>query len=216
MAQGGPQPNGTTSQSDHGRKPSVVINASGATGQIPNGGPVNQSGRPPINFGSMGASGSPVPQPSAPAQPQASSLPAPQNNPRVISPAHSPSPIPQPAASGGRPPSGQFQQTNGMTFGSMGGDNDPMRQLGPGMAPMHERRQSSQSMHSDMSNSNRQFAPPAGAGRGRPQSQFGNMPSPGPNFRPTPAAGRGNMPPHFAAPPSPYAGRSSPAFRPAS
>ncbi|GAB1738590.1 hypothetical protein NU219Hw_g3391t1 [Hortaea werneckii] len=216
MAQGGPQPNGTTSQSDHGRKPSVVINASGATGQIPNGGPVNQSGRPPINFGSMGASGSPVPQPSAPAQTQASSLPAPQNNPRVISPAHSPSPIPQPAASGGRPPSGQFQQTNGMTFGSMGGDNDPMRQLGPGMAPMHERRQSSQSMHSDMSNSNRQFAPPAGAGRGRPQSQFGNMPSPGPNFRPTPAAGRGNMPPHFAAPPSPYAGKHSPAFRPAS
>lgn len=132
-----------------------------------------------------------------------------------------------------------------MTFGSMGGgEGDPvsggtasinvqsndltnydtqMRQLqvGPGMPPMHERRQSSQSMQSDMSNSgmqqnmNRNFVPPAG--RGRPQPQFNGMPSPGPNFRPNPAQGRPNMPPHFGQPPSsPYAGRASPAFRPAS
>jgi len=125
MAHGGSQPNGTPAHMDHGRKPSVVISASGASGQIPNGGPVGQSARPPINFGSMGASGSPLPQQSTPYGSQGSSLPAPNANPRVISPAHSPSPIPQPPASGGRPPSGLQGQSNGMTFGSMG-ESDPV------------------------------------------------------------------------------------------
>ena len=124
MAQGGSQPNGTSAHADHGRKPSVVISAAGASGQIPNGGPVGHNGRPPINFGSMGASGSPLPQASTPYQSQGSSLPAPRADPRVTSPAHSPSPIPQPQASGGRPPSGLQGQSNGVTFGSMGGEHD--------------------------------------------------------------------------------------------
>ncbi|KAK4547614.1 hypothetical protein LTR36_000571 [Oleoguttula mirabilis] len=247
-AHGGSQPNGASAHADHAKKPSVVINASGASGQIPNGGPVGQNGRPPINFGSMGASGSPVPQPSAPYQSQTSSLPAPRADPRVISPAHSPSPIPQPQASGGRPPAGLQNQGNGMTFGSMGGEHDSvglmrdfarstaeflanaepqMRQsqmpLGPGMPSMHERRQSSQSMHSDigqpnMQNMNRGFAPQGGRGRGYPQQQFGTMPSPGPNYRPLQGqAPRATMAPQFQPQPnSPYAaGRSSPAVRPA-
>ncbi|KAK5125672.1 hypothetical protein LTR85_011946 [Meristemomyces frigidus] len=226
MAQGGSQPNGASAHADHGRKPSVVINASGASGQIPNGGAVGQNGRPPINFGSMGASGSPLPQPSVPYQSQTSSLPAPRADPRVTSPAHSPSPIPQPQASGGRPPSGLQNQSNGMTFGSMGGEQDSMRQsqmpLGPGVPSMHERRQSSQSMQSDMSqsnmpNMNRGFAPQGGRGRGFPQQQFGTMPSPGPNYRPLQQnqGPRPNMAPQFQPPPnSPYAaGRSSPAVR---
>lgn len=131
MAQGGSQaastvPNGTQMTSDHGRKPSVIINASGATGSTPNGGPVGQSGRPQINFGSMNSQGSPLPPASGPYQSQTSSLPAPARDPRVISPAHSPSPIPQPPASGGhRPPSSvQSQSNGGMTFGSMGGSSE--------------------------------------------------------------------------------------------
>lgn len=137
MAQGGPQvvntvPNGTPSSADHGRKPSVVISASGASGYTPNGGPVGQNGRPPISFGSINAQGSPQPAISTPYQSQ-TALPAPSGNPRVISPAHSPVPIPQPPVSGGhRPPSSlQQSQSNGMTFGSMGGDIEPVSLLVP-------------------------------------------------------------------------------------
>lgn len=126
MAQGGSQPNGNTPHSDHSRKTSVVINASGASGQIPNGGPVGQNGRLPINFGSMGVGGSPLQQPGVPYQAQPSNMPVPPRDPRVTSPAHSPSPIPQPPASGGRPPSMQ-NQGNGVTFGQMGGESDSVR-----------------------------------------------------------------------------------------
>lgn len=126
MAQGGPQtgntvPNGTPNSGDHGRKPSVTINASGASGYTPNGGPVSSNGRAPnISFGSMNQS-SPLPTASAPYQSQTSSLATPQANPRTTTPTHSPSPIPQPPASGGRPPSSLQNQSNGMQFGSMGG-----------------------------------------------------------------------------------------------
>lgn len=243
MAQGGSSatsaaPNGTP---DHGRKPSMVINASGASGYTPNGGPVGQNSRPPISFGSMNAQGSPMPQASAPQHSQSSSLGAPPSNPRVISPTHSPSPIPQPAASGGRPPSSLQAQNNGMTFGSMGGEGDQVssrcthavlmhnanvlqgrqmqQPLGTGI-PMHERRASSQSMQSDMSNQNmgRNFMPPNGRGRGYPQPPYGApMPSPGmgyrtmSNSRPGPQGMQGNqfqqMPPG-----SPFnRGRNSPA-----
>ena len=132
MAQGGSQaasavPNGTPSHAEHGKKPSVVINASGASGYTPNGGPVSANGRPPISFGSMNSQGSPLPPASVPNQSQnLNNLPAPRTDPRVISPAHSPSPIPQPPASGGRPPSGLNQGNGGMTFGSMG-DSEQVR-----------------------------------------------------------------------------------------
>lgn len=220
MTQGGSQPNGTTPHSDHSRKTSVVINASGASGQIPNGGPVGQNGRLPINFGSMGASGSPLQQPGVPYQAPSSNMSVPPRDPRVTSPAHSPSPIPQPPASGGRPPSLQ-NQGNGVTFGQMGGESDSMRHtpipLGPGMSTAHERRPSSQSMHSDMSNQgmniNRNFVPNSGRGRGfPPQQPFGQAPSPGPAFRQmTNQSGPRNMP-QFPPPNSPYGrGRGSPA-----
>ena len=135
MAHGGSQaassvPNGTPNHSEHGRKPSMTISASGASGYTPNGGPVGQNGRPQISFGSMNPQGgSPLPPASVPYQSQTSSLPAPPGNPRVISPAHSPSPIPQPPASGGRPPSGLQNQSNGMTFGSMVGDSEQVSPL---------------------------------------------------------------------------------------
>jgi translation initiation factor 4G len=133
MAQGGLQAgntvaNGTPNSGDHGRKPSVVISASGASGYTPNGGPVSSNGRTAtISFGSMGQ-GSPMPTASAPYQAQSSSLATPQANPRATTPTHSPSPIPQPPASGGRPPSMQ-NQSNGMQFGSMGGESDPVSQF---------------------------------------------------------------------------------------
>ena len=130
MAQGGPQvvssvPNGTPSSSEHGRKPSVVISASGASGYTPNGGPVGQSARPPISFGSMNAQGSPLPAASVPYQSQPA-LSAPQAGSQFIPPAQSPSPIPQPPVSGGHRPPSSLQQSssNGMTFGSMGGDSE--------------------------------------------------------------------------------------------
>lgn len=104
----------------HDRKSSVVISASGTSGNYPNGGPVqNGASRPAISFGSMN-SGAET-QANAPFQQQNASLPAP--DPRVTSPAHSPSPIPQPPASGGRPPS-ISGQNNGLAFGSLPADNE--------------------------------------------------------------------------------------------
>jgi hypothetical protein len=70
---------------DHSRKSSVTISATGPSGYIPNGGPASR-GAPNLQFGAMG--GSPAPSHATP-------------NPRVASPAHSPSPIPQ--FSGGKP-----------------------------------------------------------------------------------------------------------------
>lgn len=125
-------PNGAPNTADHGRKPSVVINASGATGYTPNGGPVSVNARPAINFGSMNSQGSPLPNASLPHQSQNASLATPHGNPRVISPSHSPSPIPHqpPLSSGGRLTlsGSQPSQNNGVTFGSLGGDAE---QVGP-------------------------------------------------------------------------------------
>lgn len=130
MAQGGSQQahsgpsNGTPATMDHSRKPSVVINASGASGSYPNGGPVGQNGnRPAINFGSMHAQGGEHGSASFPAQ--NASLQQPRQDPRATTPAHSPSPIPQPAASGGRPPSNLPNQHNGgLAFGSLLADSE--------------------------------------------------------------------------------------------
>lgn len=126
MAQGGPQsgpvPNGTPSSGEHGRKASVTIGPTGASGYPPNGGPVNNGRAPNISFGSINQS-SPLPAASVPHHSSSSSLTTPQANPRTTTPTHSPSPIPQPPASGGRPPSSLQQSTNGMQFGSMGGDS---------------------------------------------------------------------------------------------
>ena len=118
--------NGSGVQNEqHSRKTSVTISAAGASGYLPNGGPVAGPGRSnSIQFGSFNTGGSPA---STHAVPQSSHLTpsvpmATPHNPRVSSPQTSPSPIPQPAASGGRPPSGS-QGANAMTFGSLGGDS---------------------------------------------------------------------------------------------
>ena len=112
---------------EHNRKASVTINSQGASGHMPNGGPA--AGKPTagngIQFGSMNTSTSPAIVHSAPYIANSSSslaVSAPPN-PRVTSPATSPSPIPQPPASGGRPPSGLPAQGNGLSFGSMGGED---------------------------------------------------------------------------------------------
>lgn len=103
---------------EHSRKSSVTING----GYVANG---SSGASKAIQFGSLVES--PAATHSTPqiAQSTASSAPISiPSNPRVTSPAQSPSPIPQPTASGGgRPPAGL--QSTGMTFGSHpGGDGD--------------------------------------------------------------------------------------------
>lgn len=93
--------NGAASQGDHSRKSSVTISAAGTSGYIPNGGPVPNSRAPSnLTFGSIAAS--PAPAHAVP-HPQGQSLNPQPANPRVASPAHSPSPIPTPISSGGKP-----------------------------------------------------------------------------------------------------------------
>ncbi|CAD0045331.1 unnamed protein product [Aureobasidium pullulans] len=141
---------------DHGRKPSVIISASGTTGQIPNGGPQTQSSRPNINFGSMNG---------------------PTGSPAIAS---------SPAASGGKPPANLPGQNNAPNFGSFGAENgevslDMMQvhvppqltnvvqnnaaPLTPSSQPIHMRRPSSQSQHSD-AGMRGNFVPGNGRGRG--------------------------------------------------
>jgi translation initiation factor 4G len=97
---------------DHSRKSSVTI---------PNGGPVGGS-KGAIQFGSI--TDSPAASHSTPQISHlAAAAPMAIPNPRVISPAQSPSPIPQPNASGGPLPS-VLAQGNNVTFGSLGGDGD--------------------------------------------------------------------------------------------
>lgn len=116
----------TTSASEHNRKPSFTITPSGVNGGPPGGQP-NKANN--IQFGSlMNVGGSPAPG-ASPALTNSS----PSNlgvagpvNPRISSPQASPSPIPQPAISGGRPPSSLQNQGNALVFGQSGAEsNDP-------------------------------------------------------------------------------------------
>lgn len=124
IVNGAPAP---ASQGDHTRKPSVTITSAGTSGFIPNGG---QTGRPnSLQFG-FAANQQSSPNMGNPAvlanQPQSGLGVTPPMNPRVTSPQTSPSPIPQPASSGGRPPPSSYQsQGNVPNFGSFGdaGDN---------------------------------------------------------------------------------------------
>ncbi|KAI9872039.1 MAG: hypothetical protein M1830_002128, partial [Pleopsidium flavum] len=201
-----------SSLADHSRKPSVTISAAGASGYMPNGGPV--AGKPTggngIQFGSMNVGASLAVANSVPnlTQAMSSSLAvAAPTNPRITSPQTSPSPIPQPAASGGRPPSSLQGQGNGLSFGSLGGEDGnrqmrpamPQGPLAPGPQPGHLRRESSHSAHSDLSNSGMGpvpsrggYPPQAGRGRGYGQPYPHQMGyPPGPTFRPVPSQPRG-------------------------
>jgi translation initiation factor 4G len=97
IAHGGAAANGGSNH--HSRKSSVTISANGPSGYVSNGGPVGGKG---LQFGALAES--PAASHSTPQITQpAASVPIPiSSNPRVSSPAQSPSPIPQPSASGGR------------------------------------------------------------------------------------------------------------------
>lgn len=113
----------SNASTDHSRKSSVTISANG--GYIPNGGTVGSQKAGIPQFGSLQdspAASHSKPQITQPASSAPISIPS---NPRITSPSQSPSPIPQPPiSSGGRPPSGLYQQPNAMIFGSPSGDGD--------------------------------------------------------------------------------------------
>ena len=159
------------SSADHSRKSSVTIGANGM-----NGGPV---GGMKIQFGSVPEASPKVAHGTPEGNHNTSSAPIAIPNPRVTDPSHSPSPIPAPSASGGKPPSGLGQGSNApMTFGSFDnvslisflllptllinhvlqqrhGQRTPSNQ--GALAPVnqqtgHIRQESAQSVQSDMSN----------------------------------------------------------------
>lgn len=109
---------------DLGRKPSVTISASGPPQYAQNGASVGVKGPAGsgIQFGSYNPDGSPrITNATLPHAQQSSSSLGVHNssNPRITSPANSPSPIPQPPASGGKPPS--HGQNLSVSFGNSGG-----------------------------------------------------------------------------------------------
>ena len=111
----------TSGVGDHSRKPSVTISAAGASGYI-NGGLVagKSKGGRDIHFGALPEQSptmaNAVPVPNNSSNSLAVDVPA---NPRVLSPQTSPSPIPQPPASGGgRPPVGLHGSSTSVSFGN--------------------------------------------------------------------------------------------------
>ncbi|KAA6412503.1 MAG: hypothetical protein FRX48_03494 [Lasallia pustulata] len=179
IANGNSAANSPAGVSDHSRQPSVTISAAGTSGYMINGGPVGgkPTGGNAIQFGSINAGGPPVASQNTPQLNQSASSLAVNtpSNPRISSPQTSPSPIPQPPASGGRPPSSLQSQGNGLSFGSLGGEDAnrqvrpggiPQGPLAPGQQPGHLRRESAHSTHSDLSNPG--MGPPSGRG-GYPQ-----------------------------------------------
>jgi translation initiation factor 4G len=105
---------------DHARKSSVTISANAPAGHMANGGPVGAHKN--IQFG---FNESPAIAHSTPQMGGAAPIPIPgSGNPRIQSPAHSPSPIPQiPQQSGGGQRAPSMPQAP-LTFGSFPGDND--------------------------------------------------------------------------------------------
>ncbi|KAG4438128.1 hypothetical protein IFR05_006408 [Cadophora sp. M221] len=214
------------SAADHSRKSSVTIGANGM-----NGGPV---GGIKIQFGSVPESSPKVAHGAPEGNHSTTSAPIAIPNPRVTDPSHSPSPIPAPSASGGKPPSGLGQGSNApMTFGSFDnqrhGQRTPSNQgaLAPGSQQAgHIRQESAQSVQSDMGNhagGNPGRGGYSGRGRGggnnfnpsfqQPQ-QMGYPPQN--TFRPSGNQPRGAMAPSFqsqgrpAFPNSPHQAARSP------
>ncbi|KAI5928360.1 hypothetical protein F4810DRAFT_705301 [Camillea tinctor] len=195
--------------SDHSHKSSVTMSANGPNLHSANGSSVGNK----IQFGFH----SPAPSHSSP-QPGSAPIPIPgHKDPRVTDPQNSPSPIPPPSASGGRPPSNTAQQVSTMTFGSFGGDAErphirtpsashEHNTLGP-QNPQHIRRGSNVS---DISN---QAGPPPGSlGRGnfaggRGRGGYNGYQPTGypPNYRGGQGnQGRGGMPPNYGNRQQPY------------
>ncbi len=99
----------------HSRQSSVTMAANGPNSYTANGGHAAAAAKSGIQFGF----GSPSVAQSSPQAGNSAPIAIPGSNPRIASPPHSPSPIPQPSASGGRPPSGLQQPGAQMTFGSL-------------------------------------------------------------------------------------------------
>jgi len=104
---------------DHARKSSVTISANAPSSHIANGGPVGSNKIMP----QFGFNESPAITHSTPQTTGAQPIPIPGSNPRIQSPAHSPSPIPQiPQQSGGQRAPSSTQVP--VTFGSFSGEPD--------------------------------------------------------------------------------------------
>ncbi|RDA87486.1 hypothetical protein CP532_1632 [Ophiocordyceps camponoti-leonardi (nom. inval.)] len=225
VSHGSSAANGSTS--DHTRKSSVTMAASGPNSYAANGGPVGGS-KSGIQFGYD----SPAMAHSTPHVGTSAPISIPGGNPRVTSPAHSPSPIPQPSASGGRPPSGLQQPQGQMTFGSLSSDGERhMRQASvpPNPNPMvsqpgaHFRRESGHSVQSENHGApgRGNYPPQGGRGRGgfNPHgNSYSNQMGYPPNnqFRNGPGQGRG-IPPSFQPQPRnmPYPNSPQPSRSPA-
>jgi translation initiation factor 4G len=106
---------------EHARKSSVTITGNAPQGHIANGGPVGGASKSMPQFG---FNESPAVSHSTPHTGGAAPIAIPGGgNPRVMSPAHSPSPIPQmPQQSGGQRAPSNTQAP--VTFGSFPGDGD--------------------------------------------------------------------------------------------
>jgi len=110
--------NGSSQVPGQESKP-VTISAQGTSGYLPNGSSSAPASRPNLHFGSMNAaSGSPAVAHSVPHNPQNPNLATPMAN---SGSGRSPSPIPQPTVSGGRPPSAPQGQGSQLNFGNLGG-----------------------------------------------------------------------------------------------
>lgn len=111
-----------SSNGAHTRHSSVTMASNGPNSFAANGGSVGNA-KSGIQFG---FNESPAIAHSTPQTGNSAPIPIPPGaNPRVASPAHSPSPIPQPSASGGgRPPSGLQAGGTQMTFGSLSSDGE--------------------------------------------------------------------------------------------
>ncbi|POS85896.1 hypothetical protein EPUL_003591 [Erysiphe pulchra] len=201
----------TNGTPNHNRKSSFTIVPNGR--QSMNGGPVGgSSGK--IQFGSI--TDSPASSHAVP-QVYQNTGPAPGSivNPRISDPSHSPTPIPQPSASGGRPQ--VVGPGNGVNFGSFGGDSDRHNRQVSGPQPpqvpgvQHVRHESTQSGQSDISNQQSRGAYSHQGGRGRggfqnqyQQHQMGNFPQMNNSFRNTQNQGRGSIPPFQSQGRPPY------------
>ncbi|KAK3989472.1 hypothetical protein QBC44DRAFT_241354 [Cladorrhinum sp. PSN332] len=197
VARGPPIANGTPA--DHARKSSVTINA--PSSHIAGSGPAAPSRVPKFGFESPG------PIHNSPHIAGASPMPIPGANPRVQSPAQSPSPIPQaPQQSGGQRAPQNTQAPP--TFGSFPGDGDRHMKQAMGQGS-HGRRDSNN--HPEGFNRGPNF----GGGRGRGSfGQHGHQTPtmgypPAPNNFPGQNAGRGRN--YQAAPIPRYQGSPNPA-----
>ncbi|KAL2134193.1 hypothetical protein VTI74DRAFT_814 [Chaetomium olivicolor] len=209
---------------EHSRNSSVTISANAPASHMANGGPAG--GPKNIQFGFE----SPAVAHSTPQMGGAAPIPIPGGgNPRIQSPAHSPSPIPQiPQQSGGQRAPSSIQAPP--TFGSFPGDNDRHMKQHMGTSP-HVRRDSQASTHGDSAAHGgpvhgRGGYQGQGRGRGNFNPQYNNNNNmgfpPNRNFS-NPSAGRGGMPTYHQGgrggmqqfPNSPQAPRASPATTPA-